>query len=145
MNLLEINLFKNCEEGKSGMVFISTNNNQACRILIVNGAIVAANMGIFKGLDALKELEKTGIKNVSYKDRMELPYKDEEKIESSDSALQFLGYPGSSAESPAEVDELTLNDEVYEPTPSDVVETVENDNESPKKKVRVYRGQIIED
>ena len=136
MNLLEMNLFKHCEEGKSGMVFISTNNNQACRILIVNGAIVAANMGLFKGFDALKELEKIGIKNVSYKDGMELPYKDEEKIESSDSALQFLGYSGSSIESTVEVDE---------PTSSDVDETVENDNESSKKKVRVYRGQIIED
>ena len=136
MNLLEMNLFKHCEEGKSGMVFISTNNNQACRILIVNGAIVAANMGLFKGFDALKELVKIGIKQVSYKDGMELPYKDEEKIESSDSALQFLGYSGSSIESTVEVDE---------PTSSDVDETVENDNESSKKKVRVYRGQIIED
>ena len=136
MNLLEMNLFKHCEEGKSGMVFISTNNNQACRILIVNGAIIAANMGLFKGFDALKELVKIGIKQVSYKDGMELPYKDEEKIESSDSALQFLGYSGSSIESTVEVDE---------PTSSDVDETVENDNESSKKKVRVYRGQIIED
>ena len=118
------------------MVFISTNNNQACRILIVNGAIIAANMGLFKGFDALKELVKIGIKQVSYKDGMELPYKDEEKIESSDSALQFLGYSGSSIESTVEVDE---------PTSSDVDETVENDNESSKKKVRVYRGQIIED
>ena len=136
MNLLEMNLFKHCEEGKSGMVFISTNNNQACRILIVNGAIIAANMGLFKGFDALKELVKIGIKQVSYKDGMELPYKDEEKIESSDSALHFLGYSGSSIESTVEVDE---------PTSSDVDETVENDNESSKKKVRVYRGQIIED
>ena len=136
MNLLEMNLFKHCEEGKSGMVFISTNNNQACRILIVNGAIIAANMGLFKGFDALKELVKIGIKQVSYKDGMELPYKDEEKIESSDSALQFLGYSGSSVERHQEVDELT---------PSDVVETVENNNEPTKKKVRIYRGQIIED
>ena len=136
MNLLEINLFSHCEEGKSGMVFISTNDNRACRILIVEGKIIAANLGLFKGFDALKELVKIGIKQVSYKDRMELPYEDEEKIESSDSALQFLGYSGSSIESTVEVDE---------PTSSDVDETVENDNESSKKKVRVYRGQIIED
>ena len=136
MNLLEMNLFSHCEEGKSGMVFISTNDNKACRILIVNGEIIAANSGLFKGFDALKELVKIGIKQVSYKDRMELPYEDEEKIESSDSALQFLGYSGSSVERHQEVDELT---------PSDVVETVENNNEPIKKKVRIYRGQIIED
>ena len=140
MNLLEINLFKHCEEGKSGMVFISTNNNQACRILIVNGAIVAVNMGAFKGFDALKELEKTGIKQASYKDRMELPYKDEEKIESSDSALQFLGYSGSSVASRIESDEPTPNDVV-----ETVVETIANDSEPPKKKARIYRGQILED
>jgi len=136
MNLLEMNLFKHCEEGKSGMVFITTENNQACRILIKNGEIVAVNMGLFKGLDALKELVKIDIKQVSYKDRMELPYKDEEKIESSDLALQYLGYSGSSVESTAEIDDSTQ---------SDVDETVENDNDSLKKKVRVYRGQIVED
>ena len=136
MNLLEINLFSHCEEGKSGMVFVSTNDNRACRILIVNGEIIAANLGLFKGFDALKELVKIGIKQVSYKDRMELPYEDAEKIESSDSALQFLGYSGSSVERHQEVDELSS---------SDVVETVENNNEPTKKKVRIYRGQIIED
>ena len=136
MSLLEIDLFKNCEEGKSGVVFISTNKNQACRIIIVDGSIIAVNMGLFKGFDALKELEKVGIKKVSFKSGMELPYKDEEKIESSDSALSFLGYSGPPAESQQAVEELTL---------SEVVETAPTESEPPKKKVRIYRGQIVED
>ena len=136
MNLLEMNLFKNCEEGKSGVVFISTNKNQACRILILDGSIVAVNMGLFKGFDALKELKNVGIKQVSYKDGMTLPYKDEEKIASSDSALTFLGYSGSSVES---------QQVAGEPAISEAVDEVSIENEPPKKKVRIYRGQIVED
>lgn len=128
MNLLEKNLFQHCNEGKSGVVFITTDNNQACRIIIVDGVITATNMGLFKGLNALQQLKKLEIKDASFKNKMELPYKDEEKIESSDLALKILGYSSS----PIKPEKLV-----------DIA--IPHKKEGIKKTVRMYRGQIVED
>jgi len=98
MSLLENNLFKPCEEGKSGVVFISTNNNRACQIIIENGSLIAANMKRLKlkGIDAIQELKKLGIRGASFNSGMKIPYNDEEKIETGEFALSSLGYSGTS-------------------------------------------------
>lgn len=92
LEILTNNLFKQCEDGKTGTVYISTKNNKSCHIAITDGQIVASKMGRTKGLQAISEMNRTGIKGASFSEGMQLNYTEESSIESSDTVLKVLGY-----------------------------------------------------
>jgi len=94
MSQLEKNLFEPCIKGQSGVVFISTNNNLACQIVIEDGILKAANIARLKlkGMEAIQELKKIGIRGATFQYGLKLNYKNVEKIEQGDLALSLLGY-----------------------------------------------------
>jgi len=94
MSNLETNLFKPGKKGESGVMFISTNNNMSCQIVIEDGTPIAANMARLKlkGIQAIQALQKIGIRGAAFQNGMKLRYKDVERIELGDKALDLLGY-----------------------------------------------------
>ena len=92
MNILEKNLFEPCAKGRTGVVFISTNNNKACQIVIENGELIAAKIQRLKlkGIDAIQELKTLGVRGASFNNGMKIAYSEEDKIEMRDIALNLL-------------------------------------------------------
>ena len=129
---LNSNLFKHCAEGKTGTISIATNNNKSCQIVLKNGEILAVTMSRLKGLEAVKELLKVGIKRAALNQNLDLPFSEEARIESSDKLLRSLGYNQSSFTDfdPKELKKSNASTET------------EDIKEAPK---RMYRGQIIDD
>lgn len=85
-------LFKHCTEGDSGIVFLTTKNNKACKIFLTEGEVQAVTLGKFTGVDAVLELEKVGLKGASFSDKFNLPYAKSAIINSSENLLKRLGY-----------------------------------------------------
>jgi len=112
INILTNNLFKPCAEGKTGTIYISTNNNKSCHIAITEGQIIASKMGRKKGLDAISEMNKIGVKGASFSEGMQLNYTNDSKIESSDTVLKVLGYKETKADVLDETD-VSENDLDY--------------------------------
>ena len=85
-----------------------------------------------KGLEAVKELLKVGIKRAALNQNLDLPFSEEARIESSDKLLRSLGYNQSSFTDfdPKELKKSNASTET------------EDIKEAPK---RMYRGQIIDD
>ena len=85
-------LFKHCTEGDTGIVFLTTKNNKACRIFLTEGEVQAMTLGKFKGFEAATELEKVGLKGSSFSDKFNLPYAKSAIINSSEKFLKQFGY-----------------------------------------------------
>lgn len=94
MNHLETNAFKPCIKGESGVLFISTGNNMACQVIIEDGKPIAANLARLKlkGIKAIQELKRVGIRGATFRDGIKIRYKNVERIEQGDVALNLLGY-----------------------------------------------------
>ena len=63
---LENSLFKYCRSGSTGTVFITTENDRSCQIVLNNGNITAASLGDERGFEAIFELKDTSIKQYSF-------------------------------------------------------------------------------
>ena len=85
-------LFKHCNDGDTGIVFIKTKNNKACKIFVTEGEVEAISMGRLSGPEAALELKKVGIQGSSYSERFNLPYKEDNAIGSSDVLLKQFGF-----------------------------------------------------
>lgn len=85
-------LFKHCNDGDTGIVFIKTTNNKACKIFVTDGDVEAITMGKFSGPEAALELRKVGIEGSSYSERFNLPYAEDDVINSSDTLLKQFGF-----------------------------------------------------
>lgn len=89
---LRSSLFKHCNDGDTGIVFIKTKNNKACKIFVTEGEVEAISMGRLSGPEAALELKKQGIQGASYSERFNLPYADSNAINSSDTLLKQFGF-----------------------------------------------------
>lgn len=89
---LRSSLFQHCNDGDTGIVFIKTKNNKACKIFVTDGDVEAISMGRLSANDAIVELQKQGIQGASYSERFDLPYPDDNAIESSDTVLRDFGF-----------------------------------------------------
>lgn len=85
-------VFKHCNDGDTGIVFIKTENNRACRVTITDGEIDAISMRNFTGIEAASEIMNVGIKGSSFSQIFDLPYLESDAISSSDKLLEKLGY-----------------------------------------------------
>jgi len=83
-------VLKHCQKGKTGTILISTKNNKACQVVVNDGQISAVVMGRIKGLEAVLEAKKVGVKAESFNER-QLPYTDDAKISSSDEIMKLIG------------------------------------------------------
>jgi len=155
-------ILKHSQEGKTGTVLISTKNNKACQVILNNGEISAVIMGRLKGLEAVLEAKKVGVKAESFNER-QLPFTDDAKINSSDDIIKLIGGNGSSGGSTTASNNTssTKYDEVIAFLNTDALdagmpitgkapsneERIEPEAESStnvnKKPVRMYRGQPI--
>ncbi len=118
---LETSLFKYCLEGKTGTLSIATNDNKSCQIIINNGEIIAVTLARLKGIDAINKLIEVGFSRATFNQDLQLPFKEEARIESSHKLLVSLGY-----------DSYQTNSDIEEDKPT-------------KSSKRMYRGQIIDD
>lgn len=91
-SLIRSTLFKHCNDGDTGIVFIKTKNNKACKIFVTEGEVEAISMGRLSGPEAALELKKQGIQGSSYSERFNLPYADDSAINSSDTLLKQFGF-----------------------------------------------------
>ena len=91
-NSLESCLFKNCTDGHTGTILITTKNNKSCQITLSKGEVIAASMSLFKGFDVTKVLLSTGIDRVKFNKNMTFPHADAALISSSDLFLSKLGF-----------------------------------------------------
>ncbi len=89
---LENSLFRYCRFGLSGTVFISTDTNKSCQIVLIDGHITAASLGDLRGLDAVLELNYIEINKFSFIKNMQFPLTFYANIECSDSALREIGF-----------------------------------------------------
>ena len=89
---LENSLFKYCRSGSTGTVFIATDSNKSCQIILIDGYITAASLGNLRGLDAVLELNKVEIKQFYFIKDMQFPLTIYANIECSDSALNEIGF-----------------------------------------------------
>ena len=126
---LETCLFKQCEEGRTGTVSIATNNNKSCQIVITNGEIIAVTLARLKGYDAINELLKVGFKRASFNQDLQLPFKEDARIDSSHKLLIKLGYDSFNVK----------------PKESENNENSSKPDEKNPSTQRMYRGQIIKD
>lgn len=85
-------LFKHCNDGDTGIVFIKTKENKACKIFVTEGQVEAISMGRMTGPEAALELRKQGVEGSTYSERFDLPYSDDNAINSSDTLLKQFGY-----------------------------------------------------
>lgn len=85
-------VFKHCKAGKTGTVIITTNSNSSCSIILDEGNLVAATTGRIRGYKAITELEKVGIKALSFKEGVQLPYKEEAVISAAHGEALFKHY-----------------------------------------------------
>lgn len=85
-------LFKHCNDGDTGIVFIKTKKNKACKIFLTDGEVEAISMGRLTGPEAALELRKQGVQGSSYSERFNLPYAEDSIINSSDTLLKQFGY-----------------------------------------------------
>lgn len=85
-------LFKHCNDGDTGIVFIKTKKNKACKIFVTEGQVEAISMGRLTGPEAALELRKQGVEGSTYSERFNLPYSEENTINSSDTLLKQFGY-----------------------------------------------------
>ncbi len=89
---LETCLFKYCRSGSTGTVFITTENNRSCQIVLNNGCITATSLGDKRGFDAILELKETRINRFSFIKDMQFPLSIYADIICSDTVLSLLGY-----------------------------------------------------
>lgn len=171
ISVLESNLFRKCDSGKSGTVFIVTNNNKSCQIVLSDGKIVAFSLGVLKGSKAAVELSKVGFKRASFTENMQFPLCPEAEVDSSEVILELLGYTktiqyevektnilsekNSSNNNDKNRESLTVQTyrghviEIKRPpkpeekeSSSDYLASTSNE---PPESARIYRGQVIED
>ncbi|WP_299880238.1 hypothetical protein [uncultured Cocleimonas sp.] len=89
---LETCLFKFCRSGSTGTVFISTDKNQSCQIILEDGEIMAAALGQKRGFEAVLELKETRVKRFSFIQNMKFPLSIYADIICSNTVLDILGY-----------------------------------------------------
>jgi len=89
---LEDCLFKFCRAGSTGTVFITTENNQSCQIILEDGEVKALALGQKRGFEAILELNETRIKRYSFIKNMKFPLTIYANIICSDTVLNILGY-----------------------------------------------------
>ncbi|MEB8434025.1 hypothetical protein OO007_17430 [Cocleimonas sp. KMM 6892] len=91
-NHLETCLFKFCRSGSTGTVFITTDKNQSCQIILEDGEVKAAALGQKRGFEAILELKETRVKRYSFIQNMKFPLSIYANIICSDTVLEILGY-----------------------------------------------------
>ena len=89
---LETCLFKLCRSASTGTIFITTDKNQSCQIILKDGEIKAAALGKKRGFEAILELKETRIKRYSFIKSMKFPLSIYADIICSDTVLDILGY-----------------------------------------------------
>ena len=89
---LESCLFKYCRSGSTGTVFISTENNRSCQIVLDNGCIKAVSLADKRGFEAISELKETRFNRFYFIKDMQFPLSIYADIICSETVLGELGY-----------------------------------------------------
>jgi len=85
-------LFKHCNDGDTGIVFIKTKKNKACKIFVTEGEVEAVAMGRLSAEEAVIELQNQGVQGATYSERFDLPYAEDNTVNSSDTVLKQFGF-----------------------------------------------------
>ena len=106
---IRTSLFRHCTEGDTGIVFLTTENNKACKIFLTEGEVQAMTLGKLKGFEAAAELERVGLKGFSFSDKFNLPYAKSAIINSSEKLLRQFGYIPRSIHRDADIESNYLD------------------------------------
>ncbi len=138
-------LFKHCLEQATGTLFIATEDNRSCQIVLKQGALTKVSYGQDKDHSALNLLKSLNTGRYSFSSNLILPMDDAATIENSAEALNFLGfekYLASHTPAEQEIEVAEAVEEIESEADRMNESSTDNDLSSTRQKT-MYRGREV--
>ncbi len=135
------------EADKTGTFFITTSDNRACHILIINGRVTALSHGPHRGEQVLKCWSDIQVERYSFKENVKMPLAGRSFLDDDIDMFRFLNVSfdkrdDSSPTVSASKKRIYRGHEVQE---SEQKTERRKSSSNIKKPLRIYRGQRVED
>lgn len=134
-----------CRRRSTGTLFIASEDNRAVSFVLKEGDIISCSFGHFRGISAVEQIKQLVAGSCSFSEKIFFSLMEETNLPSTMDILELLGYPCPDL---AELESLSHSHKVASAVYRGAVVKVEANGESstvpPKKSLRMYRGQVVE-